>query len=167
MSEVDSVILNLPDVWFDWYARLLPGCFGAGLYLYLSSSVPAAPTGVHIILFLLIGYGFGHVLHPASSFVVSLLEKFVDKLCPNENAYAEAKRDPQTRPSLQAHAEATSMFAFGLALLLNVVYFRIPRMSKKCAVLVLLLYFVLATVERTWSRNRKIEDLKSDAATAA
>lgn len=70
-GELDKVVQNLPDVWYDWYARLIPGCFGLGLYLYFSSSIQTTPTTVQVVLFLLGGYGLGHVLQPLTSLPLS------------------------------------------------------------------------------------------------
>lgn len=161
MSDwLEKSIEQLPDVWFDWYARLIPGCFGVGLYLYFSSNIPAEPTGVELIVFLLSGYALGHILQPITGFLV----KRVENLYSSERKYAEAKQNLDMRPSLlnkvsKAHAEANSMLAFGLALMLNIVWsWNSPKLDKKVAI-VFLIYFVLAAVERTSARNRKIKDL--------
>jgi hypothetical protein len=91
MSELlETVMENLPDVWFDWYARLIPGCFGVALYLYLSSRIPPAPDGVEVVLFILFGYGLGHILQPPVGMVV----KRIEKLYGNEKIYALAKKVP-------------------------------------------------------------------------
>ena len=159
-DRLDKVIENLPDVWFDWYARLIPGCFGVGLYSYLSSGIPAALTGVEVVLFLLLGYGLGHVLQPAASFVVKPAEDRYG----NEPRYAEAKKNPGVKASSlnkvsKAHAEANSMLGFGFALLVNMIWFwNCPRLNKWVA-FVSLIYFLLAAWQRISARNRKIKDL--------
>ena len=88
-DELAKAIENLPDIWFDWYARLMPGCFGVALYLYLSSSIPAAPNKVEVVLFLLFGYGLGHVFQPLTGFTI----KRVEKLYGDEPVYAKAKKE--------------------------------------------------------------------------
>jgi hypothetical protein len=158
-DRLDRVFENLPDVYFDWYARLIPGCFGVALYLYLSESIRTAPTGAEVVLFLLFGYGLGHALQP----LAGVLVKRVEKLYPSEDNYKKAKQE-DAMPSLlrkvsKAHAEANSMLAFSFALLLNIVWFwNSPRLNKGVA-FVFLFYFALAAVERTWARDRKIKDL--------
>lgn len=163
-DTLEKTVEQLPDIWFDWYARLLPGCFGVGLYLYLSLQIPASPTGVHVLLFLLSGYAAGHIAQPISGFFIKRIEKHYG----NERKYAQAKRELNPKTSLlnkvsKAHAEANSMFVFGLMLLLNVIWFwTSPRLNKIVAFLVLA-YFLFATWERTAARNRKIEDLDKDS----
>jgi hypothetical protein len=82
-----NLLENLPDIWFDWYARLIPGCFGVGLYLYLSANIPSSPTAVELTAFVLCGYALGHVLQPLAGLLVKLLENRIG----NEAKYATAK----------------------------------------------------------------------------
>jgi hypothetical protein len=161
MADVlEKTAEQLPDIWFDWYARLIPGCFGVGLYLYLSATIPASPTGIELTIFVLSGYALGHVLQPLAGFLVRRLENRFG----NEVKYAAAKRRVGLSPSLvnkvsKAHAEASSMLAFGLALLSNIVWFwNSPRLEKWVA-FGFLVYFMFAGVERTYARSRKIKDL--------
>jgi hypothetical protein len=159
-DKIDEVIKSLPDVYFDWYARLLPGCFGVGLYLYLSSNIPAPPTGVHVVLFLLFGYGLGHVLQPLAGFPIKRLETLYFD---NEAPYVKARNADSANPSVilvnKAHAEANSMAAFSFALLLNLFWFWDSPILNKSVAFVVLSYFALAAVERTWARDRKIKEL--------
>jgi len=161
MSDmVEKAIDKLPDVWFDWYARLLPGCFGVALHDYLSSSDPGTPKAREVVLLLLFGYGLGHILQPLTGFVIKRIEKRFG----NESKYAKGKKDADIKPSSlgkisKAHAEANSMLSFGFALLLNmIVSWNSTRLNKWYACIALI-YFGLAAVERTWARNRKIDDL--------
>lgn len=96
-DKIDEVIKSLPDVYFDWYARLLPGCFGVGLYLYLSSNIPVSPTGVHVVLFLLFGIGLGHVLQPLAGFPIKLIETYYFD---NEASYVKARNADSANPSV-------------------------------------------------------------------
>jgi len=157
---IEKIAEQLPDIWFDWYARLMPGCFGLGLYLVLSSKVPASPTDAQVVLFVMGGYLVGHALQPASSFVTKLIEKIWGR----DQNYAEAKGADTPIATLnkvsKAHAEATSMAAFTIALLINLLlrFFESPKLHKGIA-LGALLYFAAATFERAWARSRKIKDL--------
>jgi hypothetical protein len=156
----EKITEQLPDVWYDWYARLLPGCFGIWLYLYLSSKLPSPPTGVQVAVFLLSGYTLGHVLQPFAGFIVKEAEI---KLYDNERKYAKAKLNG-VGPSVlnkvsKAHAEASSMLAFCFALLLNIFWcWNSPRLNRTWAT-ACAIYFAAAALERIRARNRKINDL--------
>jgi hypothetical protein len=157
---LDKTVGQLPSIWFDWYARLLPGCFGLGLYMYLSSSIPQPVTAVDGALFLAAAYILGHILQPLAGFMV----KGVEELYGREPAYAKAKRNSSTRVSSlntvsKAHAEANSMAAFALALLLNLCLFWNSKVLNKYLAFATLTYFALAFLERTRARDRKIKDL--------
>lgn len=110
----DKIIGALPDIWFDWYARLIPGSFALGLYLYLSPSFckPDEINAVDVLVFLASGYAIGHFIQPLAEWLV----KNVEGKYGNEGSYVEAKHDPRIGASLlnkvsKAHAEAVSMLA--------------------------------------------------------
>jgi len=166
-DSLNKAIEKLPDIWFDWYARLLPGCFGVALYLYLSSEIPSTPTTPHVFLFLFFGYGLGHILQPLSSCLVKYWEK---KRFGNEEKYERAKADDSVSESSRnkvskAHAEANSMLSFALALILNMVHFWLsPKLNNFWFWFwfwpsVSLVYFLVMAIERTYARNRKINDI--------
>jgi len=168
----------LPDVWFDWYARLIPGCFGLGLFLLINQStqwlpkIPPTATGVFIFLFT--GYIIGHLLQPFSGAIVKHSEKAYGK----ELIYAIAKKKQATRASSlkkvsKAHSEANSMFSCTLFIAINAAYLLrkwvldmngLSKIGTSDVVLIVLLliamfYCLWATLQRIGARNRKILDL--------
>jgi hypothetical protein len=163
-DAIEKTIDKLPDIWFDWYARLLPGFFGVGLYLYLSETIPADPTASNVFFLLFSGYVLGHAIQPPVGFLI----KEGEKRFGNELDYARAKRDPQITPSsigkvTKAHAEANSMLSFCVATILNLLYFwNAPLMNRPVA-FGLIGYFALPAIGRICARNRKIKDLNPPA----
>lgn len=158
---LEKIAEKIPDVWFDWYARLLPGCFGAAVYIYLSDNVPAQPTGTQLFLFVIVGYVVGHALQPLVGYIVKSAEMLIFN---NEEKYGNAKKDPNVKQSSlnkvsKAHAEANSMLAFAFALGVNTFIFWSSEKINQILAIVLVAYFSVAALERVHARNRKIVDL--------
>jgi len=169
------VVEALPDVWFDWYARLIPGCLALGLYLSLRGTLNdmiIASRRAHtplveaadIVVFLGIGYVVGHCLQPVSELLIKWLEDRYKK----EAIYAKAKREHKLSLGLlnkvsKAHAEAVSMLACGIAVAFNLFWFRNSEWPlNKGWAFAAVAYFVFAAIERTRARNTKISDLVRD-----
>ena len=162
----DKIVGALPDIWFDWYARLIPGSFALGLYLYLSGfKTPDDINAVLVFVFLAFGYAIGHFLQPAAEWLI----KFAERSHHHEDVYVVAKHDPLIGPSLlnkvsKAHAEAVSMLACALGLLFNILWFWYwgsRHLVHKYWGLAVCVYLLVAAYERTSARDRKIKDLKS------
>jgi len=176
-EELGKITEKLPDVYFDWYARLIPGCFGLAVFLvcfYDSARLPIKDLNLSIVFLLLfVSYLIGHILQPYPGFVVKCIEKQIG----NEKAYSEAKRKSEKNESglgkiSKAHAEANSMFACGMTLLLNLgIFCYTGKLSRdgfvwsggKPGVGVLIAsvicLFFIAGIGRILARNRKINDL--------
>src|SRR3954454_11699398 len=160
----DKLIGALPDIWFDWYARLIPGSLTLGLYLYFSDyKVPAEIKAVPVFVLLASGYVIGHLLQPAAESLVKVAERKHG----HEKEYVVAKHDPLVGPSLlnkvsKAHAEAVSMLSCALGLLGNTVWFWYLGhldLRQKMLAFSVLAYLLFAAYERTSARDRKILDL--------
>jgi hypothetical protein len=125
MSDtLDKVIENLPDAWFDWYARLLPGSLGVVTFAYASGKLNAIPDAGQTFSLLMLGYLGGHLLQP----LVGFLTKCLERLHGMEDSYARAKQAANLNLSLikkvsKAHAEANSMLACAIVLGFNALWF--------------------------------------------
>ena len=160
-DAVYKLVEKLPDVYFDWYARILPGSYAAVFFSYLSSTWPSEPTFSVIVMYVLIGYLVGHVLQPISGKIVKTLETTLK----NEDRYRRAKSNSSVSPSLlekisKAHAEANSMMSFAIAMVI-VCFVNYENSQNSWVHGLLIMYFLWATWERVVARNRKIHDLPS------
>jgi len=159
MSEFfDQIAEGLPDVWFDWYGRFLPGLFGLSLYGYLLA-LPNVIKDNGVLGFLLAAYLIGHVLQPLSGFLTKLLESCFT----NESRYKKAKQT-SANPSLlnkvsKAHAEACGMLSCALALALVAFLAHDSPNLNLSYVAGAFVYFLAAFIERVNARRRKIADL--------
>ncbi len=163
LAKKFSENVELPDSWFDWYARLLPGCGGVFLYFALSNKIPTTVGPTEFFLFVFVGYLIGHVIQPLSGFIVNRIEQPIT----DENRYAGAKTNDQVPASLtrnvsKAHAEANSMCSCGLITAAIAVLLWNSRECPGCCwwcIGGLTVYFFAATIERAFARRRKINDL--------
>jgi hypothetical protein len=161
MSDtLNSAMDKLPDVWFDWYARLLPGTLGVLCFESAGGNLVDVPDAGRIPAILLIGYLVGHILQP----LVGFITKFVERLLGKETKYAKAKLNKQMNPILttkvsKAHAEANSMLACAIVLALNAWFWHSTIATVSSGYLIVALTCLLGFIERVYARSRKIEDL--------
>ncbi|MBI1312961.1 hypothetical protein GC176_16850 [bacterium] len=173
MADATDALGKLPDVCFDWYARLLPGVSGLGLFFLVSDQFSLPQNATELILFLFTGYVIGHILQPASSFVVdSARRRFFPK---QEDEYRRAKHSKEIGTSLlskvsKAHAEAVSMVSFAFVLALDAIAFMCSSDDPSCPMSKVgwfafgCLMFLVFGFERVRARAKKIDDLKSPGA---
>ncbi|MDY0199343.1 MAG: hypothetical protein RBR68_16190 [Tenuifilaceae bacterium] len=69
---------KIPDVWFDWFARLIPGCIGIILY-FLIIEKNYELMFENFIPFLFLGYIIGHIIQPIASGLINYWNKGVQK----------------------------------------------------------------------------------------
>ena len=160
-DTVYKLVEKLPDVYFDWYARILPGSYAAIFYSYLSSTWPSRPTFSVIVMYVPIGYIVGHVLQPISGKIVKTLETILK----NEDRYRSAKSTSSVSPSLlgkisKAHAEANGMMSFAIATVI-VCFINYENSQNSWVHGLLIMYCLWAAWERVVARSRKIQDLPS------
>lgn len=164
MESGEKLIEKIPDVWFDWFARFIPGAAGVLIYFLLhESKIPSEIDGWTVFFFVILSYLIGHVIQPLSGIFVKGIELAVDAVFferKREKKYTEAKR--KTHFSLlgkisKAHAEANSMLSICFVIVINV--YILSNTSVSLLVQLLPLYFLAATVERVFARVRKIDDL--------
>ena len=99
--------LKIPDLWFDFYARFLPGAaFVASLYFLRGGQ--SVPAGLHVALLALAGYVCGLVIQPASSEITELLECWVAKIRTGDPFYVFRVAESDPRMILpKMHGETT------------------------------------------------------------
>lgn len=158
---MENFNIRIPDFWFDWYVRLIPGSIGVSLYLYSSNYKILTINTPQLLLFLLLGYILGYVLSPISSY---LTRKITSKDKKEEDLYSAAKLNPQVNQNVlsiisKVYAEACSMLTIAIVIGLSTFLF---KSYVHVAVLLLsCIYFVILWLERISARKRKIKDLKS------
>lgn len=158
-SNVDpeKLVDKIPDVYFDWYARLLPGAIAVALYFYVGTATPEI-SATWLFIYVAVAYVAGHVIQPLSSLCVGGIQKLLRS---NEAAYEKAKKNtalagPVAKVS-KAHAESVGMLS--TCYLVVVVAFQLSNWGL--IVWLLIVYFLLASFERAWARKRKIAALEA------
>ena len=153
--STEKLAEKIPDIYFDWYARLIPGVIALSYFFYMKPENFKA-EGVYIAIYIAIAYLLGHSIQPMSSFLVEYLQKIVNS---DEDRYAKAKQNSEyssiTAKVSKAYSEAVSMLSTFLLLLVVYLY-------TKYGDLVWFFFFpylITATLERVSSRKRKILDL--------
>jgi hypothetical protein len=71
MIKVD---FNPPDVWYDFYARVLPGTTFAAYLFFVFSAKPDVPNGSGIIILLMVGYVAGFITQPLSTHLTDVFQ---------------------------------------------------------------------------------------------
>jgi hypothetical protein len=70
--------LNIPDLWYDFYSRLLPGFLFVLGWRYFYFSITAIPTLDELILLFVIGYFCGLFSQPIASTIILLVFRLVE-----------------------------------------------------------------------------------------
>lgn len=156
MSE--KLVDKIPDVFFDWYGRLIPGVFVVMLYYFECGSLPAKIKGIELFLLGVIAYIIGHFLQPLSSRIAVCLRK--QNL---EVRYRKAigqDRIKSTALVTKAHAEAVSMFSSALgAIAVWVLCSLKDSDAAGCHLFVVAAIVAALGFERADARDRKIREL--------
>jgi hypothetical protein len=151
----------LPDVYFDWYARFIPGSIGVALY-YQPCNKMFDATVTNLVLHGFLAYVIGHLVQPMAGFVVKRLEMVTKS--DHDKRYALAKSDPKceskVKKASKAHAEANSMCA--IAIIMSIMM--ICKLSQSSIwMYIAIAYCCLMTIERVYARKRKILDLPENS----
>lgn len=162
IEQAEKLASRIPDAYFDWYARFIPGCIALFAYFVLND-LEFKVSLANMVLYGFMAYVCGNIVQPLVSFLIVRLEALF-KSDP-EGRYSSAKKDPKYLVLVgkvsKAHAEASGMLA--TAILLAIVFFA-DRMSSVIgggvsAQGVIIMIFLLMSVERVFARKRKIHDL--------
>ena len=119
MSDpITQAAAKLPDVWYDWYARLIPGVIGVLLFAFSYDFVVRPLGGSESFLVLLFGYVAGHFVAPFSSWATRRFEFAADKTRRDRLVKCFTDEGPPSSADLgsgrpaelasKAHAEAVS-----------------------------------------------------------
>lgn len=159
MSALDEIAEKLPDVYFDWYARLLPGVAGVIAFAVKGTAEQRAYVSEHVAITVFIGYLVGHFIQPAGSFIAKQLEKSENV----EEAFSAYKGRSDKIPELiakasKAHAEAVSMASGSLVASCLVIYYGITSCVWDSWLIAAALVLFLFTIERVKARSRKVRD---------
>ena len=154
--NTDKLLEKLPDVYFDWYARFIPGIIAIVYYLYIKQPSFNASFNC-IFLYAIISYLLGHVIQPASSFCVTIIQNLFHS---DEKIYKIAKLTNDSPKVIlkvsKVHAEAVGMLSSAfLILIVSLYYHKWPTIA-----IIGIIYFLLASIERIYARKKKIGDLK-------
>lgn len=163
MEILNKIAEKLPDVYFDWYARLLPGCAIVIVVLLHASKDQIEYIIEHPLAILFTAYTIGHFIQPASGFVVKKLEKRKK----NESIYSaykkkkiEDRNDKLIAKISKAHAEAVSMCSASILVLFFTIYRATSNHCIEWPLYFIALVLFLFCIERVNARNRKILDTK-------
>lgn len=163
---MDGIAEKITDIQFDWYARLLPGAIAVVFFFYLSQAEPDYAAGA-LVVSAAVAYLLGHAVQPLSAFCIGLLQHRIDPTRESALLYREHKqlhgRDHLSSVVLKAHAEGTGMFS--AAVLLPCVMLFVGRSSTLG--ILLTLYFLIMSFERTHARKSKIADMAKSVSTPA
>lgn len=153
---MEKIFEQIPDVWFDLYARLIPGFFCVITAGFLFFDIQ--PTNQLLLIFVL-SYVVGHIAQPIASLVARVLEyQIFDR---NGNIKKCRKYfDAGSRESKLLSKQHAECACFASLSILTVIIFaatKIKSMSSVCSVCSdtseyilwgLLLYFIICTFLR-------------------
>lgn len=164
-DALDKIAEKLPDLHFDWYARLLPGLAAVMLFLVGGSSAQQKYMEDHPWQIVLVAYLVGHFIQPASSWIVKEMEKRKGR----EKTYADYKARSDRLLDLvgkvsKAHAEAVSMMSTAFLSVALFAWHALRDCEYEWIYLVIALVCFIFSRERIGARGRKIGELPKNNA---
>lgn len=128
MSNSIKTELNIPDIWYDFYARLLPGSFLVFSARYFIQNKWIVPTATETFLLISAGYFLGLFFQPLASSIAKLaFERTNGKTGAESIADVQAKVGAESRRSkVLSKMQAETVFFAQLIIsdcLLLVLYF--------------------------------------------
>lgn len=155
---------HLPDAWFDFLGRLLPGVVVISLALIYLERTSAKILYENIGAFLILGYLIGHFLQPLGSFFARKAEEALLIDMPKVDIKVYRRLVDITHPlprnillAEKAYAEAVSFFSSFVACGAFVVYYWREPLDYWGWVWVLWSLSLFLGFERVFARLRKIE----------
>lgn len=153
---MEKIFEQIPDLWFDLYARLIPGFFFVLTICFLYFDTKLADQ---LLFLFVLSYVAGHIVQPAASLVARLFEyRIFDR---NGNIKKCRERfDAGSRESRllsKQHAECACFASLSILTAVLFVIKGVEPLSTKCLVctnqlnyigLGLLAYFILCTFLR-------------------
>jgi len=163
MSVQDNIADKIPDIYFDWYARLLPGCAAVFAFLYKAEphQIELAKENQFVAIF--IAYLIGHFIQPISSFIVKRLEYcWGDEEKLENYKRSGTTKGPLEKKASKAHAEAVSMFSTSILILGIAFYYQECACPLNSYYLLLSIFLLLSAFASIHARKRKISVLTQD-----
>jgi hypothetical protein len=149
-EKTSSLAEKIPDIWFDLYARLIPGLIALFIYLFTFDK-PVTFLIDNIWLMLFTAYLAGHIIQPFSSGLLNLFDK---KL--------QAKKIPIVS---KAYAELVGLFS--CAIISIIIFFMYLLQNKFPSTynyfcnkywngIFIFILFAITTIIRKKALNRKL-----------
>lgn len=171
MSTSIEAKLNIPDLWYDFYARFLPGlAFVAALYYFLID-VPKMPDGNMIIVGIFAGYLTGLITQPISSRLAGWIHRIVASVHHEDPLYVDyAKKQFDNRHSMiisKMHGETVFFIQCAILcifFLSTQIYFKSVSILSNSSILTIIcsIIFILESIEiadRRFLRAKKELDI--------
>ncbi|MFT5730784.1 MAG: p-aminobenzoyl-glutamate transporter AbgT [Desulforhopalus sp.] len=64
---MDKFFENIPDIWYDFYARFIPGFTAIVTFNFLHSQNIKSPKIEVLVYYIILGYIIGHIIQPSSA----------------------------------------------------------------------------------------------------
>jgi hypothetical protein len=170
MSPEITTELKIPDLWFDFYARFLPGTLFVSAVYLLYPGHATIPSGWLIAILALAGYCIGLLVQPISSEVVGLLHGVISMAATGDWDFVRKQKhlDP-LRILSKMHGETTFFVqCFVLSIMLLILQkmssFHLESTPKTINATVLFLIFaIVMAADFAWRRVRRAKSLKKIA----
>ena len=169
MAEIKTE-LKIPDLWYDFYARLLPGgVFVAAIYV-LWPGTPSWPTPLQTVLLLAVGYVSALVSQPLSSPLSHFIHWLVAGRKHHHVEIIGKSLNPHEASILaKMHGEVTfftQSFVLALVLLITQMVPRFGLERELCltfiAAIVFLVLAVITAIRRKWRADRDLALSKNE-----
>lgn len=159
--------LNIPDLWFDFYARLLPGtAFGGMVWIFGLNKAISSVSDIAVIV--TYGYLAALIIQPLGSILAHWVEYGFERLNKHDGLYVkrmQKKLGADTRSAMilgKMHGEVT--FFTQLAFLCIVYLFTVDNFLTPnappfgcCLLLSLFLFFIASSCEVAYRRLTRAE----------
>ncbi len=175
MSTDIKTELRIPDIWLDFYGRLIPGTvflFALRVFILDKANLPNA---IELLLTVFGGYFIGLLSNPISSFLKKHLFRYAEKKTGKGSQFVakvQAKLGQESRRALilsKMHAECLFYVQlFVLSCIWKIVYIFYKGLDAKITVIfiVIILYLSFCAWEATNGRLRKAEMYNAESDTS-
>ncbi|ADE53586.1 hypothetical protein [Coraliomargarita akajimensis] len=163
MSTLDKAVEKLPDLHFDWYARLIPGLAGLIAYASTESEGVREQLSDNLLLSIGLAYLIGHFAQPLASAITKVIEKKSGREADWNHYRGSAEAIPLLLSKVsKAHAEAVSMMSSSIIILAVFIYRIVDTMQAEWLLVFCSCILFIFGIERCRARARKINNLPID-----
>lgn len=85
MAAEVTTELKIPDLWYDFYATLIPGLVFIAAFRYYSLGYKYEPSGTELVILLIVAYVTGILVNPFSALLVTKIYNFLNPLRNNDD----------------------------------------------------------------------------------